>query len=64
LSQTTAGQVVGDHSYESSLMGYGYLTVTATLNNLLFAFTQIENSGARTAFDKVITVDLKTHQIV
>lgn len=61
--ETASGQVVGDHSYDSSLMGYGYLTVTATSKNLRLAFTQVDNSGARKAFDKVITVDLKTHQI-
>jgi 3',5'-cyclic AMP phosphodiesterase CpdA len=62
--ETATGQVVGDHSYESSLMGYGYLTVTATLNNLQFAFTQVDNTGARMPFDKVITVDLITHKII
>ena len=57
------GQGVGDYSYDSSLMGYGYLTLTATPKILRFAFTQVENSGARKPFDKIITVDIKSHKI-
>jgi Calcineurin-like phosphoesterase len=61
--ETATGQVVGDHSYDSSLMGYGYLTLTATAKILRFAFNQVADSGARTPYDKVITVDLKSHKI-
>ena len=61
--EKATGQVVGDHSYDSSLMGYGYLTLTATTKTLKFAFTQVANNGARTPYDKVITVNLKTHTI-
>jgi hypothetical protein len=62
--ETATGQVIGDHSYDSSLMGYGYLTMTVTPKILRFAFMQVENSGARHPFDKVITVDLNKHQLI
>jgi|GEM_PF-4243801 hypothetical protein len=45
-------------------MGYGYLTLTATTKILRFAFTQVANSGARTPYDKLITVDFKSHKIL
>lgn len=61
--ETATGQIVGDHSYESSQSGYGYLTVTVNAKTLKFSFTQVDNSGARHPFDKAITVTLKTHLI-
>jgi hypothetical protein len=61
--ETATGQVVGDHSYDASLMGYGYLTCKATANTLEFSFMQVENSGARKPYDKNIVVNLKTHKI-
>jgi Calcineurin-like phosphoesterase len=61
--EIASGQVIGDHSYDGSLSGYGYLTITATTKQLKFAFTQVENSGARKPYDKAITLNLKTHKI-
>ncbi len=58
-----SGQVDGDHSYESSLMGFGYLTITASRKQLKFAFMQVADSGAKTPFDKVVTLDLTTHRL-
>ena len=52
------GERIGDHSFESSLMGYGYLTVKATPQNLTLYFTQVDANGIKSAFDKQIVVDL------
>ena len=62
--EKAAGQVVGDHIYNGSLMGYGFLKLTVTSKKLQIAFTQVENSGARKPYDKVITVDLEKHKII
>ena len=51
---------IGDHSFESSLMGYGYLTVTATKTNLTLFFTQVNSNGTKSAFDKKIVVNLNS----
>lgn len=61
--EIASGQIVGDHSYDGSLSGYGYLTVTAESKQIKFAFTEVENSGARKPYDKLITLNLKTHKI-
>ena len=52
------GTRIGDHSFESSLMGYGYLTVTATAQNLTLFFTQVDLNGLKSPFDKKIVVNL------
>jgi hypothetical protein len=62
--QNATGARDGDHSFDSSLVGYGYLTVTATAQQLEFFFTQVELTGAKKAFDKKIVVDLKTNKII
>ena len=62
--QQATGIRTGDHSYDSSLMGYGYLTVTANPKQLILSFTQVALSGAKTIFDKKITVDLATNKII
>lgn len=61
--EIASGQVTGDHSYDASLQGFGYLTVTASPQKIVFSFTEVDNSGARKPYDKVVTVNLKTHQI-
>ena len=52
------GERIGDHSFESSLMGYGYLTVSASTQNLTLFFTQVDANGLKSAFDKKIVVNL------
>ena len=54
----------GDHSFDSSLVGFGYLTVTATAQDLTLFLTEVDATGAKKAFDKRIVVDLNTNQII
>ena len=54
------GERIGDHSFESSLIGYGYLTVTVTTQNLTLFFTQVDANGLKSAFDKKIVVNLSS----
>ncbi|WP_158267133.1 metallophosphoesterase family protein [Chitinophaga niastensis] len=58
------GKKTGDVSYDASYMGYGYLTIDVTAKNIVFNFTQVDAAGKKSAFDKTITVDLKTHHLV
>jgi hypothetical protein len=58
------GSQSGDHRFDSSLVGFGYLTVTATPQHLTFFLTEVEQSGAKKGFDKKVVVDLKTNKIV
>lgn len=58
---TADGSRIGDHSFDSSLMGYGYLTITATAEQLTIRFTQVDQSNKKSAFDKIVVVDLKTN---
>ncbi|MFI5263384.1 MAG: metallophosphoesterase family protein [Candidatus Kapaibacterium sp.] len=52
------GKRVGDESFESSLFGYGFLTITATGSDLTIHFTQVnKDTGASTPFDH-LTVNL------
>ncbi|MBI1806500.1 MAG: metallophosphoesterase [Ignavibacteria bacterium] len=53
------GKKDGDHTYDKSLRGYGYLTVTVTDRLLTISFTQVDK-GLKKPFDKVV-VDLKTN---
>jgi hypothetical protein len=50
----------GDHTFDSSLVGYGYLTITATAQLLTLTFTQVDQNK-KASYDKKITVDLKTN---
>jgi hypothetical protein len=58
------GVRTGDHSFDSSLVGYGYLTMTVTTNQLSFFLTQVDQAGAKIAFDKKVVVDLATNKIL
>ena len=58
------GKRNGDHSFDSSLVGFGYLTITATSKQLTIFLTQVDQNGAKTPFDKKIIVDLNTNKIV
>ncbi|GAA4728464.1 metallophosphoesterase family protein [Flavisolibacter ginsenosidimutans] len=55
------GQHVGDHSYDKSLMGFGYLTATVTATQVVLIFTQVQGA-TKAPFDK-ITVDLATNLV-
>jgi hypothetical protein len=58
------GSKVGDHTFDSSLYGYGYLKVTADPGKIVIAFTQVQKDGTSQQYDKTIVVDLQTNQIV
>jgi len=51
------GQVQGDHRYDKSLRGYGYLLVSVTPQKLDMRFFQVdEKDGKKKAFDQVSVV--------
>jgi hypothetical protein len=52
------GSMNGDHTFDSSLEGYGYLTVTVDKNKITFKFTQVLKDGTRQPYDKTVVVDL------
>lgn len=58
------GSMTDDHSFDSSLAGYGYLTVTADANTITAKFTQVNQDQTSQQYDKTIVVDLATNQIV
>jgi hypothetical protein len=58
------GQKTDDHSFESSLEGYGYLTVTVDAKKITIKFTQVNKDGSKQPYDKTIVVDLGTNQVV
>ena len=58
------GQKVDDHTFESSLEGYGYLTVIVDKKKITMIFTQVKEDGSKQPYDKTIVVDLATNQIV
>jgi hypothetical protein len=64
--KAATGARTGDYSFESSLQGYGFLTVEATATTISFAFTEVilNATGAPTgkSFDQKVTVDLNTHK--
>lgn len=62
--KNATGALEGDHSFDASYVGYGYLTVTASLKQVSFFFTQVDLAGAKKGFDKKITVDLATNKII
>jgi predicted phosphodiesterase len=57
------GQKNGDATFESSLEGFGFLTVTVDNTSVIVKFTQVQPNGSSAQFDKTITVDLATSQI-
>ena len=56
------GQVIGDHSYDRALRGYGYLDLTATPRRLTIDMWQVPSSSSA-PFDSV-SVDLSTNRLV
>ncbi len=58
------GSLQGDHSYDSSLLDYGFLTVNASPNQLSFLFNRVNANGNKAQYDKKIVIDLSTNKIV
>jgi len=58
------GSMVDDHTFDSSLYGYGYLTITANATQIIIKFTQVDQDSIKQPYDKTIVVDLATNQIV
>jgi hypothetical protein len=56
------GQVVGDHSFDKSLRGYGYLLVKVSPSRLQIDMWQVPSAGNE-PFDTV-AVDLQTNRLV
>jgi hypothetical protein len=52
----------GDHSFDKSLRGYGYLRVTVTSLTVTLTFNQVANGGKVTQFDQV-KLDLATSRV-
>lgn len=57
------GQRTGDHSFDKSLRGYGYLKVTVTSSRLTMVFNQVEAGGRASQYDSV-SVDLTSGKLV
>ncbi|MDE3213152.1 MAG: metallophosphoesterase [Bacteroidota bacterium] len=58
------GSKNGDHTFDSSLVGYGYLTVKVDKSRISIKFTEVQKDGTKGPFDKTVVVDLATNQIV
>ena len=54
----------GDHSFDSSFVGYGFLTVKVDSKQLTLFITQVDQTGVKKAFDKKIVVDLINNVIL
>ena len=54
----------GDHTFDNSLSGYGYLTVTVNAKQIIFKFNEVNIDGSKQPYDKVIIVNLSNNQIV
>lgn len=58
------GSMVDDHTFDSSLEGYGYLTVTVDKDTITLKFFQVQKDGSKQPYDKTVVVDLSSNQIV
>ena len=58
------GARIGDHTFDSSLKGYGYLITTVDKSKIVFKFYQVNADASKQLFDKIVVVDLKSNQIV
>jgi predicted phosphodiesterase len=58
------GSKTDDHTFDSSLSGYGYLTMTVDKSKITINFTEVSTDGSKQPYDKIIVVDLSTSQIV
>ena len=52
------GVRTGDCTFESSLSGYGYLTLKASHEKIELQFTEVGSNGKKSLFDQVVTVKL------
>jgi len=58
------GSKTDDHTFESSLKGYGFLTVTVDKASITIKFTQVQTDSTKGPYDKTIVVDLASSKIV
>jgi len=58
------GAKIDDHTFDSSLYGYGYLTITVDPGKITLKFTEVLKDGTKQPYDKTVVVDLATSQIV
>jgi hypothetical protein len=58
------GSKIDDHTFDSSLYGYGYLMIMVDKVRITIKFTQVQKDGSKQPFDKTVIVDLATNQIV
>lgn len=58
------GSKTDDHTFDSSLQGYGHLTVNCDRHKITFKFYQVQSDGSRQQYDKTIVVDLASNQII
>ena len=57
------GQKTGDHTFEKSMKGFGYLLVQVSKASIVATMFSVDpNTKAKSLFDKV-TVNLSTNQI-
>jgi hypothetical protein len=56
------GARTGDHSFNKSLRGYGYLKVKVTSSTVTLTFNEVASGGTVTEFDQV-NVDLTTSTV-
>jgi predicted phosphodiesterase len=64
VAHATGAMIDNDHTFDSSLEGYGYITVTVNTDTITLKFFQVSKDGTKQQFDKTIVVDLATSQIV
>jgi hypothetical protein len=64
VAHATGAMIDNDHTFDSSLEGYGYITVTVDKDTITLKFFQVQKDGTKQQFDKTIVVDLASSQIV
>jgi hypothetical protein len=64
VAHATGAMIDNDHTFDSSLEGYGYITFTADKDTITLKFIQVEKDGTKQQYDKTIVVDLASNQIV
>lgn len=58
------GSMIDDHTFDSSLFGYGYLSITVNEKQIKIIFSEVDKDGTKQQYDKTVVVDLATNQIV
>lgn len=64
VAHATGEMIDNDHTFDSSLEGYGYITVTVDKDKITLKFMQVAKDGTKQQYDKTVVVDLATNQIV